>query len=76
MTSLDEIMNADYPLPDPAWDYFEIYVDSQRSLVELQQLIQFMSTLENASPEADERIKGALDVIGQKLNQTKRKMDS
>lgn len=69
-------MNADYPLPDPSWDYYEIYVDCQESAQQLQKLIRFMSQAENGTLDTDKQIKELLDAIGQRLNQARRKMDS
>jgi hypothetical protein len=71
----DELMNADYPIPDPAWDYFTIYQNCQQARVALQDLIEFMSQFEDAYPDADAEIKVRLDAIGQQLNQTRRMMD-
>ena len=70
-----DLMDVDYPLPDPSWDYSKIYDDCQRSKTELEKLIHYMSQVENATPETDSEVKARLDQIGQRLNQTRRSMD-
>ncbi|MBH8564463.1 hypothetical protein I8748_20135 [Nostoc sp. CENA67] len=72
----NDLLNADYPIPDPAWDYAQIWHHSQRVNAELQVLFQYMATIENATPEADAEIKAKLDSIGQQLNTARRLIDS
>ena len=65
----------DYPVADPAWDYSRIYSDCQQAKSKLERLINYMSQIENATPETDAEVKAQLDQIGQQLNQTRRFMD-
>lgn len=71
----DELLNANYPIPDPAWDYNRIYHECQKAKQALEDLILYMSEFENASAESDIEIKVRLDAVGQQLNQTRRMMD-
>lgn len=73
---LNQLINADYPIPDPAWCYAQIWTHSQEAAAQLQQLLQYMGQLEDATPEADAEIKDKLDSIGQRLNTARRLMDS
>ncbi|AFY51355.1 hypothetical protein Nos7524_5665 (plasmid) [Nostoc sp. PCC 7524] len=34
---LSELINADYPLSDPSWDYSQIWTHSQEAAAQLQQ---------------------------------------
>lgn len=72
----DDLLNADYPIPDPSWDYSEIWHRTQSAAKELNTLLKYIAKLENATPEADTEIKSRLDSIGQQLNSARRLMDS
>ncbi|MBD2666692.1 hypothetical protein [Richelia sinica] len=73
---LSELINADYPLPDPRWDYSQIWTHSQEAAAQLQELLTYMATIEDATPETDRKIKSQLDSIGQRLNTARRLVDS
>lgn len=73
---LNQLINADYPIPDPSWDYSQIWTHSQEAAAQLQQLLKYMSEIENATAETDAEIKAKLDSIGQRLNTARRLMDS
>ncbi|NJN11534.1 MAG: hypothetical protein HC815_27590 [Richelia sp. RM1_1_1] len=73
--NIDELMNCDYPIPDPAWDYSEIYHQLQKSEIKLEQLIKYMSDIENATTESDSIIKEQINDIGLTLNSTQRIID-
>lgn len=75
MTDYDDLINADYAIPDPLWDYSDIWHQCQQARQELQKLLAQMQRVENATPESDLRIKQALDAIGQRLNSARRMMD-
>ncbi|MBR8839516.1 MAG: hypothetical protein DSM106950_37320 [Stigonema ocellatum SAG 48.90 = DSM 106950] len=66
----------DYPVPDPAWDYAQIWQKLQESKSQLDQLLAYMATIEDADPSSDEAIKKHLDEIGQKMNSARRLIDS
>lgn len=51
----DEI--PDYPLPDPSWDYAEIWKHAYEAKAEIEKLIKFMTTIEDASPESDKEVR-------------------
>jgi hypothetical protein len=75
MDNYDDLMNADYAIPDPLWDYSEIWHQCQQARQQLQKMLGEMQQVENATPESDRQIKEALDAIGQGLNQARRMMD-
>ncbi|WP_293335887.1 hypothetical protein [Microcoleus sp. CAWBG58] len=75
MTNCDDLVNADYAIPNPLWHYSEIWHQCQQEMQELQQMLASVQEVENASPESDRKIKDALDAIGQRLNQARRMMD-
>jgi len=66
--NIDELMNADYPIPDPAWDYSEVWHHAQATAAQLQSLLTYMAEIEDATAGIDEQIKSQLDSIGQRLN--------
>jgi cytochrome c556 len=72
----NDLLNADYPIPDPAWDYSQIWHHSQEAAAELQKLLKYMASVEDATPESDAQIKSQLDSIGQRLNTARRLIDS
>lgn len=74
--NIDDIMNADYPLPDPSWNYAQIYTECQKAYSELKFLLERMSKIENATQQTDAQLKQHLDEIGQQLNSARRMMDS
>ena len=47
----------DYPLPDPSWDYAEPWKHAQDARAEIEKLIQYMASIEDASPESDTKIR-------------------
>lgn len=46
----------DYPLPDPSWDYAELWKHAQDAKSEIEKLIEFMNTVEDATVESDKKI--------------------
>lgn len=75
MDNYKDLINADYAIPDPLWDYSEIWHQCQQAKQQLEAILAEMQQVENATPESDCQIKEALDAIGQKLNQARRMMD-
>lgn len=47
----------DYPLPDPEWDYAELWRHAQDAKSEIEKLIEFMTSIENASSDSDKEIR-------------------
>lgn len=47
----------DYPLPDPSWDYAELWRHAQDARIEVENLISYMAEVENATPETDKQIR-------------------
>lgn len=75
MENYEDLINADYAIPDPLWDYSEIWHECQQARQQLQQMLVTMQEIESATPESDRQIKEALDTIEQRLNQVRRMMD-
>lgn len=75
MTNFDNLINADYYIPDPDWDYSEIWHHCQQARQELERILAAMQQVDTATPESDRQIKESLDAIGQKLNTARRMMD-
>jgi hypothetical protein len=74
--NVDDLLNADYPIPDPAWDYSQIWHHAQAAAAELRSLFSYMATVEDATPETDQQVKSQLDSIGQRLNLARGLIDS
>ena len=66
---------TNYPTPDPAWDYTEIFHRCHSVKQAVEKLINYMGTIESATPESDRIIKQTIDSIGQHLNTTRRLLD-
>lgn len=47
----------DYPLPDPEWDYAELWKHAQDAKSEIEKLIQYMASVEDATVETDKEIR-------------------
>ncbi len=47
----------DYPLPDPSWDYAELWRHAQDARNEIENLIKYMASIEEATPESDKKIR-------------------
>ncbi len=47
----------DYPLPDPEWDYAELWRHAQDAKSEIEKLIEYMASIEDATPESDNKIR-------------------
>jgi hypothetical protein len=72
----NDLLNADYPIPDPAWDYSQIWHHAQAAATDLRSLLAYMAEIEDATPDTDAQIKSQLDTIGQRLNTARRLIDS
>jgi hypothetical protein len=66
---MNELLNADYPIPDPAWDYAAIWkqvVSLQRNANALAELLQ---QTEAATPESDRLVRQYLSAIAENATQ-------
>lgn len=63
-----------YPIPDPAWDYANLWQQLQETKGQLEELILSIAQVEEARPEIDQQIKEKLNLIGQALNSVRRLM--
>jgi len=70
-----KMMEIQYPLPDPSWEYSEVYQRVQEVKQSIDKLTGFMATIEYPTPETDKSIREYLDQIGQHLNTTRRMLD-
>jgi hypothetical protein len=66
--NINQIMNVDYPIPDPAWDYSQVWHHTQAAAAQLRSLLAYMAEIEDATAATDEQIKSQLDSIGERLN--------
>jgi hypothetical protein len=71
-----DLTNSDYPVPDPSWDYSQIWHNCQNAKQQIDDLLVYISDFENATSGVDNEIKDRLDAIGQLLNTTRRSMGS
>lgn len=58
-----DLMDADYPIPDPAWEYAEIWHQCQAIRTELEMLLGELATYEEANPEYDQLIGERVDTL-------------
>jgi cytochrome c556 len=66
------IENLNYPIPDPAWDYAEVWHRLQEIKTEYEKLLEYLSGMEDSTTQTDAEIKNRIDAIGQDLNSTRR----
>jgi hypothetical protein len=64
---IERLMNADYPIPDPAWDYDTVWLHTMKLQRSIALLSLFLQAQENATPEADERIRLAAITMQESL---------
>lgn len=60
---LQQLLNEDItpqPTPDPAWDYYQIWESLSKVKDEIDEIIGFISSFENASDTSDEKIRNRL----------------
>lgn len=62
------LIDLDYPVPDPAWDYFEVYKVAIALHQEATEMVSRVSEEERGSTEADQVIRDSLQEISQRVN--------
>jgi hypothetical protein len=74
---MDELNLAelDYPVPDPTWDYCEVYWQAIARHREATAMIAAMSAQERSSPEADQAIRDSLREISWRVNEMMGRLD-
>jgi len=74
---MDELNLADldYPLPDPTWDYAEVYWQAIALHREATAMIAAMSEQEQASPEADQAVRDSWREISRRVNEMMGRLD-
>jgi hypothetical protein len=67
--------NFDYPPPDPAWDYYQIWYEIQHLKAQTDSTIRYMMNIEEATDKSNhqlaeqlERIKDHLKAAAEMLN--------
>jgi hypothetical protein len=53
---VDDLSKANYPLPDPAWDYFVTWNRLQDTKKALEETLNFMQEIENSDDTSDEQV--------------------
>lgn len=56
-------LEADYPIPDPAWDYAGIWHHAQEARQKLEKLLNDLAEIEEADQESDRAIREQLESI-------------
>ena len=69
------LAELDYPLPDPTWDYCEVYVRAIVLHREATAMMAAMSEQERSSPEADQVIRDSLRKISRRVNEMMGQLD-
>lgn len=68
------VLNADYPIPDPAWDYAHIWPNAIALQRQTQQLVAYLENQETASAESDQAVRDKLKAIAQLTNEMMRRL--
>ncbi|MBD2771197.1 hypothetical protein [Iningainema tapete] len=66
--------NKNYPIPDPSWDYAEIWHRLQESRIQLECLLIYMADLQAADDSSDETVKTRITDITNRLSAARRLM--
>jgi hypothetical protein len=48
--------NLDYPIPDPDWEYAQIWGNLQKNKSRIENLLKYMAEIENADDSTDSEI--------------------
>lgn len=67
--------DLDYPLPDPTWDYAEVYWQAISLHREATAMIAAMSEQERSSLKADQAIRESLQEISRRVNEMMGRLD-
>lgn len=63
----------DYPLPDPAWDYAQLWADTWELKYRVEETIQYMGEIENATPESTNTLKAKLAHLKERIEAMEKK---
>lgn len=63
LASDDELLNANYAIPDPVWDYADLWHHVMHLQQILETLVQLLAQQEEATPAVDQLIRSYLDQI-------------
>ncbi len=57
------MINSKFGTPDPSWDYNELWESLINAHTNLEELIRFITNLEDSTPENDKAIAEKLQII-------------
>jgi hypothetical protein len=57
---MQELLNAEYPISDPSWDYSQVWQNVMMMRDSITRLIDLLEQTENATPETDRQVRGYL----------------
>lgn len=63
-----ERLSADYPIPDPAWDYADIWKQAVTLQRAANALVELLQQTEDATPESDRLVQFYLNTIRNNVN--------
>lgn len=57
------LLESNYPISDPAWDYAGIWHHAQEARQKLEKLLKDMADIEEATPDSDRQLREQLESI-------------
>jgi hypothetical protein len=63
----DGIMKANYPMPDPEWDYYVTWNKLQEIKQLLEETLNFMAEIENADDSSDKSVAIKIAIMKREL---------
>lgn len=65
----------DYPLPDPRWDYAELWADTWELKYRLDETIKYMGEVEEASAETTNTLKAKFAHLKERIEAMEKKFN-
>jgi hypothetical protein len=65
-------MSHNYPHPDPTWDFYEVYEMLQKHKSDLDHLIAWLGSHEEADRNVDKAVKSRLDNLINQLTEIRK----
>lgn len=62
-----------YPLPDPTWDYAELWADTWEIKRQIEETIKYMGEIEDASKESDTTLKAKFAHLKERIEGMEKK---
>jgi hypothetical protein len=69
------MIDSQYPIPDPAWDYARIWDMLQANKLDLNELLTYLGDIEEATPETDLKIQERLRTLANCFETTRQLLD-